>query len=186
MPDKYHSYINNNHILSDHETVRIWLVGARVHDLELGRITWCIGTNDGTDGIVYLFDTRTNTSASTFPYGWIVTLTLTINATTIGWLLKNWDWQRYRPPSSLDYSVKEQLYEGSEKYLKDLKQKEALEATDWSIVEQFLPQKEIYPEMPVRTKDVMADIRLRILIGSARSIGAYTQTVSFHPGRKDV
>ena len=68
--DKYHSYINNNHILSDHETVRIWLVGARVHDLELGRITWCIGTNDGTDGIVYLFDTRTNTSASTFPYGW--------------------------------------------------------------------------------------------------------------------
>ena len=67
---KYHSYINNNHILSDHETVRIWLVGARVHDLELGRITWCIGTNDGTDGIVYLFDTRTNTSASTFPYGW--------------------------------------------------------------------------------------------------------------------
>ena len=56
--------------LSDHETVRIWLVGARVHDLELGRITWCIGTNDGTDGIVYLFDTRTNTSASTFPYGW--------------------------------------------------------------------------------------------------------------------
>ena len=55
------------------------------------------------------------------------------------------------------------MYEGSEKYLKDLKQKEALEATDWSIVEQFLPQKEIYPEMPVRTKDVMADIRLRIL-----------------------
>lgn len=38
-----------------------------------------------------------------------------------------------------------------------------MEATDWSIVEQFLPQKEIYPEMPVRTKDVMADIRLRIL-----------------------
>mgnify|MGYP001029865287 CR=1 FL=1 len=94
----------------------------------------------------------------------IVTLTLTINATTIGWLLKKLGLAEI--PSSkllLDYSVKKQLYEGSEKYLKDLKQKEALEATDWSIVEQFLPQKEIYPEMPVRTKDVMADIRLRIL-----------------------
>lgn len=94
----------------------------------------------------------------------IVTLTLTINATTIGWLLKKLGLAEI--PSSkllLDYSVKEQLYEGSVKYLKDLKQKEALEATDWSIVEQFLPQKEIYPEMPVRTKDVMADIRLRIL-----------------------
>ena len=93
----------------------------------------------------------------------IVTLTLTINATTIGWLLKKLGLAEI--PSSkllLDYSVKKQLYEGSEKYLKDLKQKEALEATDWSIVEQFLPQKEIYPEMPVRTKDVMADIRLRI------------------------
>ena len=80
----------------------------------------------------------------------IVTLTLTINATTIGWLLKKLGLAEI--PSSkllLDYSVK--------------KQKEALEATDWSIVEQFLPQKEIYPEMPVRTKDVMADIRLRIL-----------------------
>lgn len=89
---------------------------------------------------------------------------LTINATTIGWLLKKLGLAEI--PSSkllLDYSVKKQLYEGSEKYLKDLKQKEALEATDWSIVEQFLPQKEIYPEMPVRTKDVMADIRLRIL-----------------------
>ena len=78
-----------------------------------------------------------------------------INATTIGWLLKKLGLAEI--PSSkllLDYSVKEQLYEGSKKYLKDLKQKEALEATDWSIVEQFLPQKEIYPEMPVRTKDV--------------------------------
>ena len=78
-----------------------------------------------------------------------------INATTIGWLLKKLGLAEI--PSSkllLDYSVTEQLYEGSKKYLKDLKQKEALEATDWSIVEQFLPQKEIYPEMPVRTKDV--------------------------------
>ena len=78
-----------------------------------------------------------------------------INATTIGWLLKKLGLAEI--PSSkllLDYSVKEQLYEGSKKYLKDLKQKEALEATDWSIVEQFLPQNEIYPEMPVRTKDV--------------------------------
>lgn len=94
----------------------------------------------------------------------IVTLTLTINATTIGWLLKKLGLAEI--PSSkllLDYSVKEQLHESSKKYLKDLKQKEALEATDWSIVEQFLPQKEIYPKMPVRTKDIMADIRLRIL-----------------------
>lgn len=61
----------------------------------------------------------------------IVTLTLTINATTIGWLLKKLGLAKI--PSSkllLDYSVKEQLYEGTEKYLKDLKQKEALEATD--------------------------------------------------------
>ena len=162
--DKYHSYINNNHILSDHETVRIWLVGARVHDLELGRITGCIGTNDGTDGIVYLFDTRTNTSASTFPYGWDCNFNIDNKCDYNRLASKKLGLAKI--PSSkllLDYSVKEQLYEGSEKYLKDLKQKEALEATDWSIVEQFLPQKEIYPKMPVRTKDVMADIRLRIL-----------------------
>lgn len=94
----------------------------------------------------------------------IVTLTLTVNATTIGWLLRKLGLTKI--PSSkllLDYSVKEQLYEGAAKYLEDLRKKEALAATDWSVVKKFLPQKEICPEISVHSKDVMANIRLRVL-----------------------
>lgn len=94
----------------------------------------------------------------------IVTLTLTVNATTIGWLLRKLGLTKI--PSSkllLDYSVKEQLYEGAEKYLQNLSGKEALASTDWNVVRKFLPQKEAHPDISACPKDVMADMRLRIL-----------------------
>lgn len=94
----------------------------------------------------------------------IVTLTLTLNATTIGWMLGKLGLTKI-PFSKLllDYSVKEQLYEGSRKYFEDLTKREALSATDWSVVEEFLPRKETRSAILARPKDVMADIRLRVL-----------------------
>lgn len=94
----------------------------------------------------------------------IVTLTLTVNATTIGWMLKKLGLTKI--PSSkllLDYSVREQIYEGSKKYMEELTQREALNATDWNVVAEFLPQKEAQPDVEARPKDVMAEIRLRVL-----------------------
>lgn len=93
----------------------------------------------------------------------IVTLTLTINATTIGWLLKKLGLAEI--PSSkllLDYSVKSSCT----KVLKIPKRFETEGSVGSNRLEycRTVPtSKEIYPEMPVRTKDVMADIRLRIL-----------------------
>ncbi len=94
----------------------------------------------------------------------IVTLTLTVNATTIGWLLKKLGLTK-KPSSQLllDYSVKEQLYENSKKYFDELTRREALQATDWGLVEEFLPPKETQPVVWARPKDVTADLRLRIL-----------------------
>lgn len=94
----------------------------------------------------------------------IVTLTLTINATTIGWLLKKLGLAT--PPSSkvlLDYSVKEQLRDRAESYFATLQKQKSLEKADWKTVSRYLPPEEVAPAVSVRTKDILADIRLRVL-----------------------
>lgn len=94
----------------------------------------------------------------------IVTLTLTVNATTIGWLLRRLGLTRVSTAKTyLNYTIHKQLCEDTEKYYRELQRNEALQAADWSIVATFLPVPEAAPTGPVRAQDLMADIRLRIL-----------------------
>lgn len=94
----------------------------------------------------------------------IVTLTLTINATTIGWLLKKLGLAAV--PSAkrlLDYSVRKQIRERTESYFDRLRAETDLKDAHWKTVREFLPPAEPEPAVHVRTKDLVADIRLRIL-----------------------
>lgn len=94
----------------------------------------------------------------------IVTLTLTINATSMRWLLTRLG--LVKVPSAkvlLDYSIRKRVQEDTDKYYERLQKREALTDANWDIVETFLPEKEVAPDASVRRKDVQADIRLRIL-----------------------
>lgn len=94
----------------------------------------------------------------------IVTLTLTINATTMRWLLLKLGLTRI--PSAkmlLDYTIKQSLADNSEKYLESLKKREALEISDWKLVESFMPKKDKAPDVSFKPEDMLADIRLRVL-----------------------
>lgn len=96
--------------------------------------------------------------------GGIVTLTLAVNATTMRWLLLKLGLTKV--PSAkmlLDYSLKKQITDNSEKYLERLKKREALEVANWALVEKFLPEPETAPAVSIQTKDVLADVRLRVI-----------------------
>lgn len=94
----------------------------------------------------------------------IVTLTLTVNATTIGWLLRRLGLTRVSSAKTyLNYTIHKQLCENTERYLEELKQNEALQAADWTKVATFLPVPVPAPTTPVQVQDLVADIRLRIL-----------------------
>lgn len=96
--------------------------------------------------------------------GGIVTLTLAVNATTMRWLLLKLGLTKV--PSAkmlLDYSLKKQIVDNSENYLEKLKKREALEIANWALVEKFLPGTEEAPDVTIRTKDVLADVRLRVI-----------------------
>ena len=85
----------------------------------------------------------------------IVTLTLTINATTIRWLLLKLGLTKI--PSAkmlLDFSIR---------YLEKLKNREALVDSDWKLVETFKHEPEPAPEVKFHPDDLLADLRLRIL-----------------------
>lgn len=94
----------------------------------------------------------------------IVTLTLTVNATTIGWLLRKLGFTRVSSAKTyLNYTIHKQLCDNTEKYFRELQQNEALQAADWDKVAAFLPVPASAPTGPVQTQDLMADIRVRIL-----------------------
>ena len=94
----------------------------------------------------------------------IVTLTLTINATTIRWLLLKLGLTKI--PSAkmlLDFSIRQQIADSSDKYLEKLKNREALVDSDWKLVETFKHEPEPAPEVKFHPDDLLADLRLRIL-----------------------
>ncbi len=94
----------------------------------------------------------------------IVTLTLTVNATTIGWLLRRLGLTQVSSAKTyLNYTIHKQLCDNTERYLAELKQNEALQAADWTKVSAFLPTPIPAPEGTVAVQDLVADIRLRIL-----------------------
>lgn len=95
----------------------------------------------------------------------IVTLTLTLNATTIGWMLRKLGLTQI--PTArvlLESSVREQLRSDVEKYYESLKEKEAMQGTDWQRVKEFLPPAVRQENLPtVHENDLQANIRLKVL-----------------------
>lgn len=94
----------------------------------------------------------------------IVTLTLTVNATTIGWFLNKLGLTGVsKAKTYLNYTIHRQLCENTERYYHELQENDALQGADWAKVAGFLPVSEQAPEGAVRVQDLMADIRLRVL-----------------------
>lgn len=94
----------------------------------------------------------------------IVTLTLTVNATTIGWLLRRLGLTRVSSAKTyLDYTIHRQMCENSGRYYRELQENEALTGADWEKVAAYLPPSAVAPEAEVQTQDLVANIRLRIL-----------------------
>lgn len=95
--------------------------------------------------------------------GGLVTLTLGINATTMRWLLQKMGLAKISLAKlNVDYGIKKQISDTSYKYLDKLKKKEALQDSNWKLVEKYLPEKVVAPPMS-STSDLLADIRLRVL-----------------------
>lgn len=94
----------------------------------------------------------------------IVTLTLTVNATTIGWFLRKLGLTKVSSAKKyLNYTMHKQLCETTERYYRELQENEALQGVDWDKVARYLPTAVPAPDASVKTPDLMADIRLRIL-----------------------
>ncbi len=96
--------------------------------------------------------------------GGIVTLTLTINATTMRWLLMKLGLTKV--PSAkvlLESGLKLKIVESVGDYYQGLKKREALELADWDEVEKHLPTLESSPDINVKIKDVISGVRLRVL-----------------------
>lgn len=89
-----------------------------------------------------------------FLTGGIVTLTLTINATTTGWLLKKL--KLTRKPSAkllLDYTIQSIYYDKMKNYLHSLQSKESLTGADWNTLALYLPKKEEKPVIDETSKE---------------------------------
>ena len=94
----------------------------------------------------------------------IVTLTLSINATTMRWLLNRLG--LIHVPSArtlLDYKIQNHIHEESEKYFSRLKEREALAGADWNKVEKYMNTVPPEPTRTPRPNAFLTEIRLRVL-----------------------
>lgn len=99
-----------------------------------------------------------------FYTGGIVTLTLVINATTMKGLLERLGLTQVSAAKQLlDYSAREQIREGSERYMEGLTKREALSDTNWDLVRAFVPEKQEKPDASTPTHDLVASLRVRVL-----------------------
>ena len=94
----------------------------------------------------------------------IVTLTLTINATTMRWLLKKLGLiHNSSARIQMKYNIQKTLRENSETYLKRLTTKEHLKGANWEKVNEYIMEEPAEPVKVPKDKAVVTDIRLRIL-----------------------
>ena len=94
----------------------------------------------------------------------IVTLTLTINATTMRWLLHRMGLIHSSSARiQMEYNIQKSLRESSERYMEELMQKEHLQGADWIKVHTFLMRTPYQPTLVPKDKAIVSDIRLRIL-----------------------
>lgn len=94
----------------------------------------------------------------------IVTLTLSINATTTRWLLNKLG--LIQVPSArlmMEYNVQKSIRDQSEKYLERLKNREALNGTSWEKVTNYLCEAPQEPLYTAGTHALLSEIRLRVL-----------------------
>ena len=94
----------------------------------------------------------------------IVTLTLTVNATTMRWLLNKMG--LIHIPSAriqMEYNIQKSLREHSESYMTKLMENEHLQGTDWQKVDEYIMLSPTEPSKTPRDKAVVSDMRLRIL-----------------------
>lgn len=94
----------------------------------------------------------------------IVTLTLSVNATTTRWLLNKLG--LIHVPSArlmLEYNVQKSIRENSEKYLERLENREALGGSNWEKVSTYLCESPQEPIQTPGTHALLTEIRLRVL-----------------------
>ncbi len=101
-----------------------------------------------------------------FLTGGIVTLTLLVNATTMGWLLKKMKMMsRSTSKELLDYNVKMIYQQKTEEAFEQLKKKDFMDNVDWEKLKNYLPKP---IESPVKSEEValstvVATIRRRLM-----------------------
>ena len=95
----------------------------------------------------------------------IVALTLCINATTMGWLLKVMKLTAKSPVSELlKYNVKTLYAQKSRAGLDELKKNQFVDNVDWQKLEQYLPQPGVAPEAPcINLETITATMRQRVM-----------------------
>lgn len=94
----------------------------------------------------------------------IVTLTLCINATTMRALLNRLGLTHV--PSArtmLAYRIEKSIRDNSEKYLEELKKRDALEGANWHKVESYMTAQPQEPAKNPQNKAMLPEIRLRVL-----------------------
>lgn len=94
----------------------------------------------------------------------IVTLTLTINATTMRWLLNKMGLIHTSSARiQMEYNIQKTLRDSSEKYLENLMTREHLKGANWLKVDEYLMKSPIEPLKEPKDKAVLSDVRLHIL-----------------------
>lgn len=94
----------------------------------------------------------------------IVTLTLTVNATTIRRLLKRLGLTEIPVVQSfVDYSIRKRVVDSSTRYYEKLMRRENLAGADWEIVKRYIPKEDERPDISGCSKEELTrTIRMRI------------------------
>ena len=101
----------------------------------------------------------------------VVTLTLLINATTMRWLLNKLGLiHNSSARAQMEYHIQETLRANTEEYLRQLKEREHLKGSNWTLVERFVMHASEIPFKEPKQKAVLHDIRLHILDYEKRNI----------------
>lgn len=94
----------------------------------------------------------------------IVTLTLTINATTMRWLLTRLGLVHTSSArQQLEYRIHHSLYKESEAYYHSLQNLNALQGSNWKKVHTYLIDDEAEPESHPKEPAMVTELRLRVL-----------------------
>ncbi|MFC2087382.1 cation:proton antiporter [Bacteroidota bacterium] len=94
----------------------------------------------------------------------VVTLTLLINATTIGWFVRKLGLTKLKPARALMiYSAREYLRSSSENSIEKIKSDKYMKTANWSAVAEFLPEPPVDHHLKDIEVDTLAETRIRIL-----------------------